>query len=237
MENILKHYSKLIFFNGNRFKGNNSLEMRKYFAKIFVHDIEKFVPLKGKKFLDVGGARGEFCAEISSLRKVEATNLDPKLRDPIFKNTIKGFANEIPFKDETFDIVLCRGVMEHIPFDLQQPSVDEIYRVTKKGGYCYFVIPPWYNPHAGHGLKPFHIFPFKVAKFLRNCIFRSNIRENSLAEMSYYPVTFRKMKKMIERGGYKIIGTQDIHFRLHFMTRIPILNEILVPAVAFIGRK
>ena len=42
----------------------------------------------------------------------------------------------------------------------------------KKQGIGYFVIPPWYNPHAGHGLKPFHIFPFAIAKFLRNLFFK-----------------------------------------------------------------
>jgi hypothetical protein len=47
------------------------------------------------------------------------------------------------------------------------PEVAEvdIYRVLKKGGIGYLVIPSWWNPHAGHGLKPFHVLPFPVAKF------------------------------------------------------------------------
>jgi hypothetical protein len=33
-------------------------------------------------------------------------------------------------------------------------------------------IPPWNNPWAGHNLRPFHIFPFKVARKLKLLFFK-----------------------------------------------------------------
>ena len=107
----------------------------------------------------------------------------------------------------------------------------------KKDGLGYLVIPPWFNPHAGHGLKPFHIFPFKVAKFLRNIFFNKKVRYNSLEEVSLYKITFRKMKKMIEKAGFQIIDMKDTHLRFHFMCKVPFLREFLIPAVAFIVKK
>ena len=58
--NIFNHYKKIIFFAFNRYKENNYTKMRNYFTEVFVFDIHKFVDIKGKKILDVGGSTGEF---------------------------------------------------------------------------------------------------------------------------------------------------------------------------------
>ena len=115
--------------------------------------------------------------------------------------------------------------------------MNEMYRVTKTGGICYIMIPPWYNPHAGHSLKPFHIFPFKLAKFLRQLFFRNKINGNSFEEAGLYPITFKRMLKMISTSGFNVVATKDTHFRLHFLTRIPVIREIAVPSAVFILAK
>lgn len=221
--------------------------MREYFADIFLQDVEKYATLKNKSVLDVGGANGEFCKTISKKRKCELTNIDPYPKNLVWKKTIKGFADKMPFKENTFDVVLFRGVLEHIHYEKQQSSLDEIYRVMKKDGIGYFVIPPWYNPHAGHNFKPFHVFPFKIGKFLRELVFREKvdkvlfINEKIIAkcyeDYLIYKVTFSGMRRMLQKAGFVIVDTLDTHFRLHFMTKIPIAQELLVPAVAFIVRK
>ncbi len=232
--NLFNHYKKLLFYSLNRFKGNNYSLMREYFGQILIMEIEEFMPVWNKKVLDVGGAKGEFCKVLSEERKCNAINVDPFPGKYIWPKTKIAFADNIPFDDNEFDLVICRGVLEHIPIEKQQQSLNEMYRVTKTGGICYIVIPPWYNPHAGHGLKPFHIFPFKLAKFLRQLIFRNQINTNSFEEAGLYPITFSRMLKMISISGFKITATKDTHFRLHFFTKIPIIREIAIPAVAFI---
>ena len=42
----------------------------------------------------------------------------------------------LPFDDSSFDIVICNHVYEHVP-DANR-LMDEIYRVLKKSGVCYF---------------------------------------------------------------------------------------------------
>jgi len=211
--------------------------MREYFAGIFISEIEEFIPLYEKKVLDVGGAKGEFCKVISKERECEAVNLDPDPGNFLWPRTIKGCADNLPFSENEFDLVICRGVLEHIPPGRQQRSVGEMYRVVKRDGFCYIIIPPWYNLHAGHGLKPFHYFPFKVAKFLRELFFSRKITANSYEESNLYPITFRRMLEMIMASGFKLLATRDTHLRLHFLTRIPIIREIAVPSAVFILTK
>ena len=232
--NLLKHYNKLFFFTLKRFKGNNYKLMGDYFAQILIGEVEEFMSLRNKKILDVGGANGEFCKILSEKRKCDAINFDPNPGENAWKKTVVGFADNMPFMNKVFDFVINRGVLEHIPKNKRQASINEMYRVTKSGGICYILIPPWYNPHAGHNLKPFHLLPFGIAKFLRQIIFKDKIEANSLEEANLYPITFGEMSKMILLSGFKILATRDTHFRLHFLTKIPILREVAIPAVSFI---
>lgn len=257
---MIRHYLKLLYFTFNRFKGDNYRTMREYFCSLFICEIEKHISLEGSTILDVGGACGEFCRVLNENRTCNAINIDPypdealwagtaerkkfiksnskTKKDKIWPGTAIGFADRLPFENNRFDLVICRGVLEHIETGLQQKSLSEMFRVLKSGtGLCYILIPPWFNPHAGHQLKPFHYFPFRIAKFLRHIFFRNRIEDHSYAEARLYPITFRKMQKMIFNSGFRLLETRDFHFRMHFLTKIPVLREILVPSVAFILRK
>ena len=55
------------------------------------------------------------------------------------KNIAFGYAEDIPFPDEMFDIVIAQEVLEHV-FDLKQ-SLAEIKRVLKTGGLAYIQVP------------------------------------------------------------------------------------------------
>jgi len=232
--NLFDHYRKLLFYLFHRFEGENYRLMKEYLAQILITEVEEYMTLWHKKVLDVGGARGEFCKIINEKRKCDSINLEPHPRKDSWPITRIGFADNIPFDNNEFDLVICRGVLEHIPTEKQQKSVNELYRVTKVGGICYILIPPWYSLHAGHNLKPFHLFPFKMAKFLRQLVVRNKIKANSFEELGLYSITFKRMSKMISSSNFKVLTTKDTHFRLHFLTKIPIIREIMVPAVAFI---
>jgi SAM-dependent methyltransferase len=53
--------------------------------------------------------------------------------------------NKLPMKDESFDVVLCTQVLEH----LQKPveSVKEMYRVLKRGGNLFLTAPMSHSEH------------------------------------------------------------------------------------------
>ena len=45
----------------------------------------------------------------------------------------------LPFEDDSFDVIFCNHVLEHIPNDAQ--AMRELYRVMKKGGWGIFQVP------------------------------------------------------------------------------------------------
>jgi SAM-dependent methyltransferase len=229
----------LCFFQFNRYKGDNYEKMRHYFADVLIDEIEQYMDLNHKVILDVGGANGEFCEILSSKRQCTALNLDPFPPEITWPKSLIGFANQMPIQSSQIDLCINRGVIEHIPHALQQLALNEIHRVLKPGGLCYLMTQPWYNPHAGHHLKPFHPLPFKWAKWLVEHTFGAamEIRGNSYADNWLHGNTFRTMNKKCLKAGFIIDATLDTHFKLHFLTRIPLIREFLVPSVVWILRK
>ena len=49
----------------------------------------------------------------------------------------------IPFEDNSFDVVLCNHVLEHIPDDAH--AMSELYRVMKKGAWAILQVPIDYS--------------------------------------------------------------------------------------------
>ena len=52
---------------------------------------------------------------------------------------IKADITDLPFEDNTFDVVFCNHVLEHIPDDIK--AMQELFRIMKKGGWGVFQVP------------------------------------------------------------------------------------------------
>lgn len=61
------------------------------------------------------------------------TDLNSPLAD------VKADICNLPFDDNTYDVIFCNHVLEHIPDDTQ--AMKELYRVMKPGGWGVFQIP------------------------------------------------------------------------------------------------
>lgn len=61
------------------------------------------------------------------------TDLNSPLAD------VKADICNLPFEDNSFDLILCNHVLEHIPDDVK--AMQELYRVLKVGGMGIFQIP------------------------------------------------------------------------------------------------
>ena len=42
---------------------------------------------------------------------------------------------------------------------------------------------------------------------------------------------------MIANSGFTVLAMKDTHLRLHFLAKLPIIRETLIPTVAFIVKK
>jgi len=76
-----------------------------------------------------------FLNRFRQLKNLEYTTTD--LLSPIAD--VKADICNLPFDDNSYDIILCNHVLEHIPDDTK--AMQELYRVMKPGGYGIFQIP------------------------------------------------------------------------------------------------
>ena len=76
-----------------------------------------------------------FYKKFRSLKNLDYTTTD--LLSPLAD--VKADICNLPFEDDSYDVVLCNHVLEHIPDDTQ--AMRELYRVLKPGGWGIFQIP------------------------------------------------------------------------------------------------
>lgn len=246
---IAHHYATLWHFVRNRYRQDERSRMRRYFAKLLVEDLQRDLDfaLPGKRVLEVGGHLGEFSAFFEETCGAMCLNLE--IQDVwdiggCFAGTIIGDGTAMPFVDESYDFILCRGVIEHVAHAKQQALIHECKRVLKRGGICLINTQPWYSPFAGHQIRPFHILPLPVALFLKRLTLSKEGRERfnldrarCLEDFDLYPLTMRRVERMIRDCEFRILGTRDYHTRLHWTTRIPVLREVLTQSITYLLAK
>lgn len=76
-----------------------------------------------------------FLKRFRKLKNINYTTTD--LLSPIAD--VKADICNLPFEDNSYDIILCNHVLEHIPDDTK--AMQELFRVLKPGGYGIFQIP------------------------------------------------------------------------------------------------
>ncbi|MCX8063276.1 MAG: class I SAM-dependent methyltransferase [Anaerolineales bacterium] len=75
---------------------------------------------------------------------------------------VQGDAMHLPFKDESFEVVICAQVYEHVPDD--KLLFEEIHRILKQEGIVFFSGPNWLYPIEPHYRLPFlHWLPTILA--------------------------------------------------------------------------
>lgn len=92
---------------------------------------------KGMKFLDAGCGEGVIVDELNG-SGVNIIGLDMNYHSKLVK---RGDITKMPFKNNSFDVILCLDVLEHLDYITQKKALLEIKRVLKKGGTAIFSIP------------------------------------------------------------------------------------------------
>lgn len=102
--------------------------------------------------LDVGAGSGRISRfldrhfdSVVPLDIVIAPLLDETI-DDLSLDVIEGALPDLPIVDNSFDLVICSEVLEHLPErTLQAQSVKELYRITSPGGWVIISTP---NPNS-----------------------------------------------------------------------------------------
>lgn len=124
--------------------------------------------LKDKAILDSGCGPGRYISALLKHKPAKAVGIDTggaiikenKERFKRFPHVqfSTGTAIDMPFKDESFDLVVSAGVLHHIPHPIEK-SIREHARVLAKGGYFFMFI-------AGKGG-----LELKMWEFVRNFLY------------------------------------------------------------------
>ena len=127
-------------------------------AKTMVAVLEKHfhTPLEQMNLLNVGGSAGiidnYFADHFSSVIGIDIDKSAIEYAKDNFQRTNLKFqigdALNLQFPDNTFNVVICSNVYEHVPDAYKM--MDEIFRVLKPGGVCYFAARnrfEWNEPH------------------------------------------------------------------------------------------
>ncbi len=130
--------------NYRKHKSNSFLQRKllENFNKILVEEVRNLNP---HSILDVG------CGEGFTLERLRKEGIGKKLEGVDFLdlaiklgrkehphlNLKQGTIYDLKYKDNSFDVVICSEVLEHI--DDPQKGLDEVIRVSKK--YCVLSVP------------------------------------------------------------------------------------------------
>lgn len=124
------------------------------FTELRTRDISLFTlgDIYGKSILDIGCGQGMYMLTFLKMgaKDVAGIDLDKNFvkdaNEFISKNGFKSNAlcadcTQLPFPDNSFDIVYSGDVFEHITFEQKDKCIEEIYRVLKPGGIVTIKTP------------------------------------------------------------------------------------------------
>lgn len=143
-----------------------------------------FRDIKGKKVLDIGCGTGRI---IPDLLEKEAKVTGADVSTEMLKIAVKKFPNstfvkadirELPFKDDSFDIVISAFVIVHLKQCELEEAFNEVYRVLKPGGSFILTninqkkAPKLKVKNLGEiVIKSYYHIPEHVIEALNNCCF------------------------------------------------------------------
>jgi len=108
--------------------------------------------LKRKRALDIGSGIGRIALALAQLgAAVTAVDISGAmlklLKKRIHKeklavsvNTVQSSSDNLPFGDDSFDIVTCFGLLEHLPEEVRRQTMFEAFRVMKPKGKFFVVV-------------------------------------------------------------------------------------------------
>lgn len=91
--------------------------------------IKEILQFSGNKILEIGVGTGI----LGLMLKKQLLNYVSIDIDPELEPTYVGSVLQMPFHEKQFDVVGCFQVLEHLPYELFEPALKEIFRVSSKG--------------------------------------------------------------------------------------------------------
>ena len=156
------------------------------------------------KILNVGVATGATSIMLEKYGKVTSLEYDKDccdfLSETVGIEAVNASLTELPFENESYDVVCGFDVIEHIEDD--KLAVSEIYRVLKKGGCVYLTVPAFQSLWSDHDVVNHHFRRYKMKNFVQ-LITNQNfeiVRKSYFNFILFPPVyLFRVVSNLVKR--------------------------------------
>ena len=169
-------------------------------------DLNKLNIADGSKILDLGCLKGRHIHKLYYYSKCHVIGIDLSVKE--LEHTYRGFqqypdidkfkerkfslmaanALQLPFKDNTFDHIICSEVLEHI-YDYES-VINEIFRISKSGASVGISVPRW--------------LPEKICWYLSD-----DYHNEPGGHVKIFK--FSELKKAFIKNGFKYIGKEHKH--------------------------
>ena len=205
--------TKSTIFNWNMNEFKDMYESCKYDEA--VTESLKIIPDKKSKILEAGAGSGRVVKYIfdENYKNIVGLEINPT---PIkeFRNLYEipkiviGDITKPPFKDESFDVVLSYGVVEHFVLGLDKPLAS-IYKILKKNGLAVITVSSF------NKLR-------QIKFFLKKIINKNKYKESEKEKYKYYlhppegpffeyRLTPKEFELAVKKTGFTILKSMPIY--------------------------
>lgn len=166
-------------------------------ARIIQDQIIKLGLPKDIKILNVGVATFKSSEVLSKYGHVTSLEYDKDccefIRSELKQEVINGSALDLPFKQDTFDMVCAFDVVEHINDD--KLALSEMERVCKANGIIYITVPAFNFLWSEHDEIAHHFRRYTMRNLLKaGDISKSRIlRKTYFNSLLFLPITFMRL--------------------------------------------
>ena len=180
-----------------------SYDTKKRFISYW-HQITELIQLKPSSILEIGIGNGL----VSNYLKQRGYNVTTMDIDPRLNPDVTASIDFIPFMDESFDVVACFEVLEHLPYEKFTISLKELHRVSQR--YVVLSLPDATLAY------PLYIYVPKIGE-IRKLIQLPRLRtpKHVFDGQHYWEIgkagyTPERITKDIKRVGFTLIKTYRI---------------------------
>jgi len=183
----------------------SSREQRRIYKTI------SLIPNDVNTVLEVGCGDGRLINPlIGKYKKVCGLDISKKALEHVEAIKVRGRIENLPFEDNSFDIVLCCEVLEHLPISIYKKSIKEIERVAKK--YIIVSVPNNEDieiskircPYCGCNFHPHRHLrsydDYNLKKLFPN--FKTKYSDVILNDQKKYPKILITIYKLLKRTDF-----------------------------------
>ncbi len=119
---------------------------------------------------------------------------------------------KVDLNGKTFDLIVMRDVIEHIPN--QENFMKVVKKFLKPEGKFFLGFPPWQNPFGGHQqvcrnkllskLPWIHLLPAGIYRFILNTLEKNPRRTDELMDIRKTGISIDRFEKILKKENYTI---------------------------------